>query len=195
VLSGSSSGADHLLHFLSSKEFIDIEVTGLLSLGCNLHLEGCFATSKFANLTPGDEKQTLSTIVEFSRKYSSLQDWLLIHSYLLAAFTKFGTNTESLRQYSAEIFAPFADGGWSQFPIWYRNCVRRVPHVRFVFDVGGYDALDRILEQHLERNVLGDDFQEDTIVRDAISHLELLQTEMVCKHTLDFMKHLNTKEH
>ena len=190
ILAGSSSGADHFLNFLSSKEYVDIKVAGLLSLGCNLHLEDCFATSKFANLTSGDEKQILSTIVEFSSKYSSLQGWLLMHNYLLAAFTKFGTNTESLKQYSADIIAPFADGGWSQFPIWYRNCVRRVPYVRFVFDADGYKSLDRILEQHLESNVLGDDFEEDTIVRDPVSHIELGQSEVVCKHTLDFIDNI-----
>lgn len=193
VLAGFSSGADHVLHFLSSEEFVDIKVTGLLSLGCNLHLDDCFVTRKLAELTSGDENQILSTIKEFSTSSSSLGSWLLLHDYLLTAFSKFGTTTDSLRQYAIDIVAPFKEGGWFQFPIWYKSCVRRVPHVRFVSDSDGFNTLDRMLQQHLEENVLGNDFHEDTIVRDPISHMELGQTEMVCKHTFELMKQINIK--
>ena len=193
VLAGFSSGADHLLHFLSSEEFVDIKVTGLLSLGCNLHLDDCFVTGKLAELTSGDENQILSTIKDFSTSSSSLDSWLLIHDYLLIAFAKFGTTTEPLRQYATDIVAPFKEGGWSQFPIWYKSCVRRVRHVRFITDSDGFNTLDRMLQQHLEENVLGDDFHEETIVRDPISHMELGQPELVCKHTFELMKQINTK--
>jgi hypothetical protein len=193
VLSGFSSGADHILHFLSSDEFADINVTGLLSLGCNIHLDDCFATSKFANLSSGDENQILSTIKAFSTNSSSLDSWLLIHDYLLTAFAKFGTTTEPLRQYATDIVAPFKEGSLAQFPKWYKSCVQRVPHVRFVSDADGFSALDRMLRQHLEENVLGDDFHESTIIRDPISHMALGQTETVLKHTLEFMKLLGQR--
>ncbi|MCP4566898.1 MAG: hypothetical protein GY841_04885, partial [FCB group bacterium] len=190
ILTGFSSGADRVLHFISSGEFVDIQLAGLLSLGCNIHLNDCFATSKLSLLTSGDENQILSTIKEFSNNSSSLSDWLLLHGYLLTAFSKFGIQTEPLRQYSNDIIAPFRDGDWTQFPKWYNSCVSKVPHVRFVFDSDGYNSLDKILKQHLEYNVLGDDFHEDTIVRDPSSHMELGQAEMVCKHILAFMKHI-----
>lgn len=193
ILSGFSSGADHVLHFLSSEEFVDIKVTGLLSLGCNLHLDDCFVTSKLADLASGDEDQILSTIKEFSIGATSMRDWLLVHDYLLASFSKFGTQTEPLSQFARDILAPFEDGSMDQFAAWYQACLKRVPHIRFVTDGNGLKSLDRMLQLHLEQNVLGDDFHEDTIVRDPVSHMELGQPDVICKHTLALMKLIESK--
>jgi hypothetical protein len=191
VLAGHSSGADHVLHLLTAELFTDIRVAGVLALGCNVHIEDCFASSKLAELAAGDESQILSTINQFSQMSTSLYNWLLIHDYLVAAFTKFGIQTEPLSQYASDIFAPFKDGSWDQFPKWYKYCMKSIPHVQFVIDINGYPALDKLMLEHLENNVLGDEFHEDAIVRAPCSHLELGQTEMVLKYTLDFMKLLD----
>ena len=188
VLSGFSSGADHILHLLTSELLAEIKVTGMLPLGCNIHIEDCFASGKLAELATGDESQILSTIREFSQMSTSLNNWLIIHAYLVAAFTKFGIQTEPLRQYASDIFAFFKAGGWEQFPKWYKNCSKKVPHFQFVIDTDGYAALDGLMNQHLENNILGDEFNENTIVRVPCSHLELGQPEMVLKCTLEFMK-------
>lgn len=193
IMVGFSSGADHILHCLTSELFDDIKVKGILSLGCNIHLEDCFATSAFAELTSGDENQILSIIKSFSNNASSISDWLILHNYLATAFSKFKDQTEPLRQYAADILKPFMNDSWAQFPKWYKSCVKKIPHVRFIIDTGGYSTLDGIMRQHLEENILGDDFHENTIVRDTASHMELVKTEIVCKHTLDFMKLLNSK--
>ncbi|MHC4559595.1 MAG: protein kinase domain-containing protein [Planctomycetota bacterium] len=193
ILAGFSSGADHLLHYLTSESFTEIEITGLMSFGCNIDIEDCFASRKLAELETGDEDQILSTIKEFSTGASSLRSWLLVHDYLLKSFSKFGIQTEPLRQYASNVFAPFKDGGLAQFPKWYKCCVERVSHLRFVVDTDGHPALDRLMHQHLERNVLGDAFHEDTIVRVPCSHMELGQTEWILKQTLDFMKLLEDK--
>jgi serine/threonine protein kinase len=193
VLVGASSGADHMLHYVSSKESADIQVTGLLSLGCNIHFDDCFASSKLAQLTSGDDAQILSTINEFNCGISSLSDWLLLYGYFLTAFSKFGTQTEPLKQYASDIISPFRDGDLEQFPKWYRNCVKRISHFQFVIDTDGYPALDRLMHQHLENNVLGDEFHEDTIVRVPCSHMKLGQTEWVLKQTLDFVRLLEAK--
>lgn len=193
VLSGFSSGADHILHLLSSGLLTGIEVTGILALGCNVHIEDCDVSSKLAELAAGDENQIMSTIKEFSQMSTSLNNWLSIHAYLLAAFTKFGIQTEPLRQYAADIYAPFKEGDWDQFPKWYMDCTKGVPHVQFVIDTDGYPALDGLMQQHLENNILGDEFHEDTIVRVPCSHMEIGQPEWVLKLTLEFMKRLNAK--
>jgi serine/threonine protein kinase len=193
VLAGHSSGADHILHLLTSELITDIGVAGILALGCNVHIEDCFASGKLAGLAAGDENQILSTINQFSQMSTSLYNWLLIHDYLVAAFTKFGIQTEPLSQYASDIFAPFKDGSWEQFPKWYKYCMKRIPHVQFVIDIDGYPALDMLMQEHLENNILGDEFHEDTIVRAPCSHMELGQTEMVLKYTLEFMNLLEPK--
>jgi serine/threonine protein kinase len=187
VMVGFSSGADHILHFISDDKFDDIPVSGLLPLGCNIHIDDCFVTSKLSELDSGDENQILSTIKKFSENQSTMNDWLLIHNYLLTAFTKFGTQTEPLKQYAEDIMKPFVKGDLIQFPKWYKNCVKKIPHFRFIFDTGGFKPLEMMMREHLEHNVLGDDFREDTIVRDSVSHMELGQPESVLKHTIDFM--------
>jgi len=194
VLAGHSSGADHILHLLISELSTDIRVTGILALGCNVHIEDCFASGKLAELAAGDENQILSTINQFSQLFTSLDNWLILHGYLVAAFTKFGIQTEPLSQYASDIFAPFKDGSWEQFPKWYRHCRNRIPHTQFAIDTDGYPALDMLMQEHLESNVLGDEFYEETIVRVPCSHMELGQPEMVLKYTLEFMKLLEAKQ-
>lgn len=191
VLAGYSSGSDHLLHLLTSELFSDIKVSGVLALGCNIHIEDCFVSAKLAELADGDESQILSTINLFSQMSSSLYNWLIIHEYLVAAFTKFGVKTAPLSQYASDIVAPFKDGSWEQFPKWYKHCRNKIRHTRFVIDTDGYPALDKLMQKHLEINILGDDFNEETIVRAPCSHMELGQTEIVLKYTLEFMKLLD----
>ncbi|MDH3890621.1 MAG: protein kinase [candidate division Zixibacteria bacterium] len=193
VLVGHSSGADHFLHLLTSELFSDIRATGVLALGCNVHIEDCFASGKLAELADGDESQILSTINLFSQMSSSLYNWLIIHDYLVKAFSKFGIKTAPLSQYASDIFAPFKDGSWEQFPKWYKYCRSRIRHTQFVIDTDGYPALDMLMQEHLENNILGDDFHEEAIVRAPCSHMELGQTEMVLKYTLEFMKLLEAK--
>ena len=111
----------------------------------------------------------------------------------MTAFSKFGNQIDPIRQYASDIIAPFRNGSLEQFTKWYKTCIRRIPHVRFVVDSDGYPALDMLMHQHLENNILGNQFHEDTIVRVPCSHLKLGQTEWVLKQTLDFMKLLDTK--
>jgi len=194
ILVGFSSGADHLLHCLTSGLFNDIKVKGILSLGCNIHLKDCFVTSKFAELTSGDENQILSIIKLFSEGASSLSDWVLLHHYLVTAFSKFEDQTEPLKQHAADIMEPFLNDSWEQFPKWYKSCLKKVPHVRFIIDSGTHDTLDDLMRLHIKDNILGNDFHESTIVRTPNSHVELIKTENVFKHTMDFMKLVNEKE-
>ncbi len=191
ILIGFSSGADHLLHCVTSELFNDIKINGILALGCNIHVEDCFATSKLAELTSGDEKQILSIIKLFSSNASSINDWLILHNYLVMAFSKFGIETEPFRKFAADIYEPFKDGNWEKFPFWYKNCQKKVDHVRYIVDTGGYSTLDSLMQKHLEDNILGDDFNESTMVRVSESHMDLVTTENVLKYTHEFFKQMN----
>ncbi len=193
VLAGFSSGADHLLHCLTSELFNDIKITGMLSLGSNIHVEDCFASSKIAEMTSGDENQILSIIKLFSSNASSISDWLILHNYLVMAFSKFGIETEPFRKYAADILEPFKDRNWTQFPNWYKHCIKNIPHVRFIVDTGGYNTLDELMQKHLENNILGDSFDESTMVRVSESHMDLVTTKDVVRYTHDFMELINSK--
>ncbi len=188
ILVGFSSGADHFLHCLTSELFDDIKISGMLSLGCNIHIEDCFATSKLSELTSGDENQILSIIKLFSQHASSISDWLILHSYLVTAFSKFSDQTKPFSQYAYDILKPFKDGNWELFPKWYQNCMKKIPHVRFITDTGGYNTLDTLMLKHLENNILGDDFSEDSIMKVPDSHMDLVKPEKIVAQTIDFMK-------
>lgn len=193
VMVGFSSGADHVLHCITSELFDDIKVDGILALGCNIHFEDCFASGKLAGLTSGDEDQILSIIKLFSQNASSISDWLILNNYLVIAFSKFGKQTEPFRKFASDIIKPFKDGSWDQFPIWYKSCIKKTSHLRFIIDTGTYNTLDGLMSLHLEDNVLGDDFNESTIVRVADSHMDLAKTEDLLKHTFDFMKQITAE--
>lgn len=195
VLAGNSSGSDHILHMLTSDVLADVNVTGVLALGCNIHFDDCFASARLADLTDGDEEQIMSIISLLSQMPSSLNSWLVLHDYLVASFSKFRVNTAPLSQYASDIVAPFRDGSLEQFSKWYRYCTSRVPHIQCVIDTDGYPCLDRLMQKHLENNILGDDFREETIVRAPCSHMELGNSEMVLKYTLEFVKSLEAKRH
>jgi serine/threonine protein kinase len=182
ILCGHSTGADHLLHLISSEEGVGVNISGLISFGCNASLENCVLSSKLATLTSGNESDLIDAIMEFGRNVDSLKDYLTICEYIVKGFQKFETNIDALGHFAVGIVKPFEKHGWEQFPLWYRAAVRHVRLIRFVFSLYELDTLDRILREHLENNVLGDDFKESTIVREDVSHLDLSNPELMLNH-------------
>ncbi len=144
-------------------------------------------------MTSGDEDQILSILKLFSSEASSMNDWLILHNYLVTAFSKLGTQTESLSKYAADIYEPFKAGGWDQFPKWYKSCVNKIDHFQFITDAGGHNALDSMMQMHLEKNLLGDQFLENTIVKVPVSHVDLVKPEDVLRYTNEIMKLVVTK--
>ena len=43
-------------------------------------------------------------------------------------------------------------------------------------------AAEALLTRHLENNVLGDDFTEDSFVIERVHHLALLDSELILRH-------------
>ncbi|MBD3257390.1 protein kinase [candidate division GN15 bacterium] len=184
ILAGHSSGADHVLHLLTSDDGPGIDVTGALLFGCNTSLASCFISEKFANLKDSNPEGLLGEIKKIAATANSLGEWLKLHEYLVTILSKFGENADPLRAYGADLVAPFAEHDWRQFAAWCRQATSRLDHVRFVFDPDEFDSLDHILTQHLKDNVLGDRFRESTIVREDVSHVELADSKILLKHTL-----------
>lgn len=184
VLSGQSAGADHLLALFESVEGAGVDVSGLLSFGCNISLKTCIMTSRLAKLSPGDEKEIIEAIRGFGHNVGSLIDYLTVCEYSVMGFSKFGANVEALQIFASGILQPFESREADPFSNRYRTAIERIPHVRFVFSQYEFDALDDVLRRHLENNVLGDRFREDTIVRENVSHLALADPELVMNQTL-----------
>jgi serine/threonine protein kinase len=190
ILTGYSSGADHILHLLSSDEGARIEINGLILLGCNLDLSTCFVTRAYVNITPGNSSQIFATYKRFGDGAKSLEEWVTVQDYLVQMVYKFGVNIEPIIRYSADILHPFETNESEQFIQWYRTVVKRIPIVRFVFSTDEFLALDRILGRHLEGNVLGKDYSEKTILREEMSHMQLKEPNIMLRHTLEVLKQI-----
>jgi hypothetical protein len=120
----------------------------------------------------------------------SLGEWLKFHEYMVTVFSKFGENADPLRTFGADLVKPFKENDWKQFTYWYQAVTEKFPHVRFVIDFDDFEIMDKILEYHLKENVLGDEFREDTIVRENVPHVELARSEILLKHTLEFIRQI-----
>jgi serine/threonine protein kinase len=169
ILAGHSSGADQVMHISTSDVYPGLDLTGLLLFGCNTNLGSCFLSEKIGNNT------------------RSLNEWLKFHEYMVTVFSKFGANADPLRVFGADLVKPFRENDWKQFASWYRVVNAKYPNVRFVIDADDFDTMDKILGYHLRDNALGDDFKEDSIVREDVPHVELAKSEILLKHTLEFI--------
>jgi hypothetical protein len=96
-----------------------------------------------------------------------------------------------LQRYAAELVAPFEKGG-DPLADWYRAARKRIPHVRFVFSNEEASAAEALLGRHLETNVLGDDFTDDSFLIEPVHHLTLLEPAMISRHLEDLLRQIES---
>ena len=108
----------------------------------------------------------------------------MVQSYFAQMFMKLGTDLEPLRRYAADLVRPFEQPG-DPLADWYRSAKQRVPHVRLVFSNEEAAAAEALLARHLESNVLGDDFAENSFVIERVHHLALLDLGLVTRQVED----------
>lgn len=190
ILTGFSSGADHAMHISTSDIHPGLDITGLLLFGCNTNLGSCFISTKFAELKHSNAEELLGEMKRIGNNARSLSEWLKFHEYMVTVFSKFGTNADPLRTFGSDLVKPFKENDWKQFAYWYRAATKKFPHVRFVIDSDDFEIMDKILGYHLRENVLGDEFKEDTVVRESVPHVELAHPEILLKHTLEFIRQI-----
>lgn len=111
----------------------------------------------------------------------TLDAWLRIQLYVSQTFMKFATDLEPLQRYSAELIAPFEEGG-DPLPGWYRAATERIPCVRFVFSDVEAAPAEAVLARHLEQNILGDCFSERSYVTESIPHGRLPEPALVNRY-------------
>jgi serine/threonine protein kinase len=168
ILTGHSSGADHAMLISISDIHPGLDITGLLLFGCNTNLGSCFISAKFAELKHSNAEELLGEMKRMGG-----------HEYMVTVFSKFGTNADPLRTFGADLVKPFKENDWKQFTYWYQAATKRFPHVRFIIDSDDFETMDKILGYHIKENVLGDEFREDTIVRENVPHVELAHPEIL----------------
>ena len=81
-----------------------------------------------------------------------------------------------------EIIAPLGAGGGDPLPDWYRAATERIPSVRFVFSDAEARSADQVLTRHLEQNVLGDRYTEDSFVTEPVTHGQLREPALTNRY-------------
>ena len=166
---------------IDSDQGAGIEIAGLVALGTNISLETCFVSRLYANMDAVDHDGILAALKSLGEGITSLSGWLLAQTYISQTFQKFGSDLEPLRRYSAELIAPF-EGGGDPLPAWYRAATERIPSVRFVFSNEEAGPAEAVLARHLEQNVLGDRFTEDSYVTEPVAHGRLPEPAIVNRY-------------
>jgi hypothetical protein len=161
-----------------------IQVDGLIALGPNVSLDTCFATRLYAKIDATNPDGTLAILKSLAEHIDTLETWLVVQSYFAQMFIKLGTDLEPLRRYAADLVKPFEQPG-DPLADWYRSAKQRVPHVRLVFSNEEAAAAEALLARHLDSNVLGDDFTENTFVIERVHHLALLDLGLITQQVED----------
>jgi pimeloyl-ACP methyl ester carboxylesterase len=181
VLVGHSGGSDQLLRMVHDEAGAGVDVAGLIALAPNVSLETCFATRVYARIDASNPAGTLATLKTLANDIDSLESWLVVQSYLSQSLIRLGAHLEPLKRYAKELMEPFERPG-DPLADWYRAARRRIPCVRLVFGTEEMAAAEALLARHLESNVLGDDFTEDSFVIEPVHHLTLLEPERIARH-------------
>jgi serine/threonine protein kinase len=190
ILVGHSAGADQLLRMVHDEDGSGVEVAGLLALGPNVSIETCFATRLYAKIDPSNPAGTLTILKTLAEDIDALETWLVVQNYFSQTFMRLGMNLEPLRRYAADLVAPFEQPG-DPLADWYRTATRHIPRVRLVFSNEEAAAAEALLARHLESNVLGDAFTEDSFVIEPVHHLALLEPGLVSRHIAEVMRGLD----
>jgi len=188
---GFSSGADFAMQLatLSDEKGERPLVDGCLSLGCNLSIETCFVSRVLARLGSDKPEAILRDLQRVSTGAETLEEWLTINEYFVKIFRKFGRSIGPLCSHALEIVEPFQTEPLRPFIDWYRAASAKVRNLRCVFeDSDTYNALVRkLLLKHLDEQILGDHYRDDSIVTDPeTNHFDLSEPARVARH-LDVM--------
>jgi pimeloyl-ACP methyl ester carboxylesterase len=184
ILVGHSAGADQLLRMMHDDAAAGVPIDGLIALGPNVSLDTCFATRLYAKIDAANPDGTLAILKSLAEHIDTLETWLVVQSYFAQMFIKLGTDLEPLRRYAADLVRPFEEPG-DPLADWYRSAKQRVPHVRLVFSNEEAAAAEALLARHLESNVLGDDFTENTFAIERVHHLALLDFGLITRQVED----------
>jgi serine/threonine protein kinase len=193
ILVGFSAGADHFLRMIDSDEGLGIDVSGLVGLGTNVSLETCFVSKLYAQMDAGNPDGILETLKSLGAGVRPLTAWLVLQTYMSQTFLKFSSDLEPLQRYAADLVAPFEAGG-DPLPGWYRAATAKIRSIRLVFSDAEARPAEDMLARHLEHNILGDRFTEDSFAMESIAHGRLPEPVLANRHVEGVVSELNRRK-
>ncbi len=192
ILVGHSAGADQYLRMIDSEEGAGVDVDALIALGPNVSLDTCFVSRLYTALDAANPEAILDTLKSLGANTRPLSAWLVVQGYLCNTFMKFGSDLAPLKHYAAEVVAPFERPG-EPLADWYRAAKAQLRCVRLVFSDQEAGPAEALLARHLEQNVLGDEFSEDSYLIEPVHHAALLEAGLVRRHVESVLGQLAAK--
>jgi len=175
ILVGHSSGADQIFQVATSPENEGIELDGLVLLGPAVVPGEGRMSGPYSRMTidPASAFETVRTVSGYA---DNLDEWLIMHDYLIRSFVKFEANPAALQHY-AQTYVDFLDE--DSFFESFRTAMDRVKHVRCIFGKDDTRDSDRALERHISDNALGDRYSEEMISIVSTGHIDLKKAAVV----------------
>jgi len=175
ILVGHSSGADQIIQVATSPGNEWFELDGLVLLGPSVvpgegRMSGPY--SRMA-VDPAGAFETVRTVSGYA---DTLDEWLIMHDYLIRSFGKFASDPAAL-QHFAQTYVDFLDE--DSFFEFFRTAVDRVRYVRCIFGKDDTADSDRALERHISDHALGDRYSEEMIAIVSTGHIDLKKAAVV----------------
>ena len=184
VVVGFSSGGDIALRLPEAAASERLSLAGVLSLGCNVSLESCFATRLLARIKSDSDDRLLADLRQCGAGARTVEEWINIHGYLVQVFRKFQADVAPLRRFAADIIAPF-EARDDAFISIFKSAGAHSRVVRCVFE--DRPIYNRVVEtlrlRNLDEGVLGERYREDSLVIEpGTDHFELAAPEHWRRH-------------
>ena len=186
LAAGFSVSGDFLLRFASSIRPQDaVPLDGILAAGSNLGIETCFLTGVLARLDAANPRAADGRAPVDEPAPSSLEEWLVLHSYVTRILLKFRHDVTPLRELSREFVGPFEEDSGAAFAEMFRGASARVRSVRCLFE--DTETCNRLLRAIHLRN------REDRVPRPSLPRrmsprgghpepLELIEPSRFARH-------------
>ena len=175
VMVGHSSGADQLLEVIASPLGERLEPDVVVLLGPSVVPGEGRMSAPYSRMTV-DPDGIFKTLRTMSGYAENLTEWLIMHDYLLRAFSKLKTDTAVLQEFARTYIESLDEDRFFEL---FRTAVGRTRRLRCVFGTDDTADLDRALEQHIRDSALGDGYVEEMIANVPVGHIDLKSASVV----------------
>jgi hypothetical protein len=166
---------------------------GILALGPNQGMETCFLSRAMARLETSDPARLLPAFRRISETASTLDDWIIINSYLGRIMDRFRGDVSPLRLLGRDIIEPFERDETGAFAAMYREATSRVRLVRCLFEDSEIcnRLLRKLLMDHMDHGILGAHHRDGSLLVEATpSHFEIAHADRVGAHLTAMVEEL-----
>jgi serine/threonine protein kinase len=175
ILVGHSSGSDQALQVAAMAEGVELELDGLILLGPAVVPGEGLISGPFSRMAVNPDG-VFDTVRLLSGYVGSLDEWIIMHDYLICAAKKFEASPAAL-QYFAQTYINSLDE--NTFFESFRVAVERVKHVRCIFGDDDSRDSDRAMERHISDSALGDRYSEEMTTNVSVGHMDLITAAVI----------------